>query len=141
MFCTGYSSAGFLSYLSSDMSSYNVDSIPFDKVEYDEYNNYEPSTGVYTVPFSGKYLVQARLYVKSGDADHFINVNGKHVARTPMSDSSEGWYGNVVSSTSVVLHLLQGQQLTVEPFFPTSTIFGHADYMQSSFGATLLYVD
>ena len=125
------------------MSSYNVedDSIPFDAVEYDENNNYDPSTGVYTVPFSGKYLVQSRLYVKSGDADHFINVNGKHVARTPKVDSSEGWSGAVVSSTSVVLHLLQGQKITVDPYFPTSTLYGNAEYLLSSFGATLLYVD
>ncbi len=76
---TGYSSAGFLAYRSSSFSASGQTKIPFDTVEYNGDGNYNPSTGIFTVPITGLYLVNVRLYVDGTDADHYIDVDGNLV--------------------------------------------------------------
>ena len=108
----GYSSAGFLAYLSSDIEGSAVTYIPFDTVEYDYGNNYNPATGVYTVPFDGIYLIHARVYGNDMAAHHFIAVDGDWVTYTAEYDD---YYSNQSASTSVVLELRAGQEVTIYP--------------------------
>ncbi len=113
-------SAGFLVYLSSDVEGNANRYILFDIKEYDYGNNYNPATGIYTIPYDGMYLVHARVYGRDKDATHFITVDGTAVTYTKGYDP-----GNIYqfASTSIVLHLLSGQEVAVEPTF-SETIDG-----------------
>ena len=70
-------------------------------------------------------------------AAHYIMVDGSQVTYTNEHDAA---YGEQSSSTSIVMHLDEGQEVTVDPNF-TGTIRGNPGYMGSSFGITLLYRD
>ncbi len=73
-FMLGYRSAGFLAYLTTDTPGGNA-VIVFDKEEYDDNDNYDSTTGVYTVPHNGTYLIQARVYGLDVSATHLIRVS------------------------------------------------------------------
>ena len=130
----GYRSAGFLAYLTSSVPGSTYTPIPFDLEEYDYGDNYDPSTGIYTVPLDGLYLIHARVYGKNNDADHFIRVDGSIVTYTKRTDPDESFQH---ASTTIVLHLLAGQQVAVDPDF-YNNVWGNK---ASSFGAALLYPD
>ena len=106
-------------------------------MEYDYGNNYNPTTGVYTVPRDGLYVVHARVRGRDKTASHFIMVNGTRVTYTREHDPDDE---HPSGSTSIILHLLLGQEVTVEPNF-TGTVAGNAAYMSTSFGAILIYAD
>ncbi len=111
--------------------------IIFDREEYDFGNNYNTRTGVYTVPYSGLYLIHVRVYGRDKDAGHYIRVDGDDVTYTSAYDPD---HSSQSGSTSIVLHLVAGQKVTVDPHF-TGTIHGGTDWMSTSFGATFLYPD
>ncbi len=130
----GYRSAGFLAYRSSNVEAPSgTRPIIFDTEEYDYGNNYNNATGVYMVPYSGMYLIHVRVYGTDNIAHHWIRVDGDTVTYTYDHSYQSG-------STSIVLHLLAGQRVTVDPNF-SGGIHGYPDNMVTSFGATLLYVD
>ncbi len=104
-------------------------------MEYDYGDNYNPSTGIYTIPYDGVYLIHARVYGYDMAAHHVISVDGAWVTYTAEYDD---YYSNQSASTSVVLELRAGQEVTIYPGFST-TIVGQSDYMRTSFGGTLLY--
>ncbi len=134
----GYRSAGFLAYLTSNTEApTGTDPILFDTEAYDYGDNYNPSTGKYTVPYNGTYLIHARVYGWDNYASHNIMVDGDDVAYTKEYDNDEMAQA---SSTSIVLHLVAEQAVTVDPEF-TGTIRGALTYMGTSFGATMLYRD
>ena len=134
----GYRSAGFLAYLTSQMQGTGVTHIPFDTEVYDYGDNYDPVTGIYTVPYNGLYLIHARVYGWDNWADHYIRVDNDWVTFTRGADPSG--YQFQATSTSIVLHLVAGQEVGVDPYFD-GTIDGNAGYMRTSFGITLLYRD
>ncbi len=134
----GYRSAAFLASLFRDVEAPSGSApLVFDKEEYDYGNNYNTRTGVYIVPYSGLYLIDARVYGFDKQAHHFIRVDGVAVTYTYVYDRDASAQS---ASTSIVLHLLAGQEVTVEPRFG-GTIVGSTGSMVTSFGATLLYVD
>ncbi len=137
MFSTGYKSASFLASLSAPVEGNAVTYIPFDQVVYDYGNNYNPATGEYTVPRDGLYLVHVRVYGADNNAGHFITVNGVSVTFARVYDPDDLYQS---ASTSIVLHLLSGQQVAVEPGF-SGTISGSTSIMWTSFAITLLYAD
>ena len=126
-----------MAYLSDnvDIDAYQI--IHFDTEEYDNGNNYSPSTGTYTVPYDGHYLIHAWLYAYNNDASHYVKVNGDAITWYKGYDDGTSAQS---ATTSVVLHLLAGQQITVIPDF-TGTISGSTSTMNSAFGMTLLYPD
>ncbi len=132
---SGYSSAGFLAYLSSNVEGSHYTPIPFDTEEYDYGNNYNPSTGIYTVPLDGLYLIHARVYGADNWAAHIIKVDTDGVTYSLAYDPD---YIYQQATTSIVLHLLAGQEVTVDPAF-SGTVGGDPGYMRTSFGASLLY--
>ena len=111
--------------------------IIFDREKYDYGNNYNTSTGIYTVPYNGLYLIHARVYGTDKDAGHSITVDGDAVTYTYGHDPD---YQDQSASTSVVLHLQAGQEVAVNPSF-SGTVYGSTGFMVTSFGATLLYPD
>ena len=92
---------------------------------------------MYTVPYSGLYLIHARVYGEDNYASHWILVDGNEVTYTTEHDP---YYSYQSGSTSIVLHLLAGQEVTVDPNF-SGTIAGYTGWMKTSFGVTLLYAD
>ncbi len=132
-----YRSASFLAYLSASVAGNANPHIIFDKEEFDYGNNYNPATGVYTVPYDGIYLIHARVHSAGGDARHIIMVDGDYVTNTYEYDSSDSYQS---ASTSVSLKLQSGQEVKIKPFF-SGTIFGGTNIMYSSFGAYMLYGD
>ena len=133
-FSTGYSSAGFLAYLTEPVIGSSITNIPFDTEAYDEGDNYDPATGIFTVPYSGLYLVLVRVYSTSYEAHHWIRVDGGGVAYTEHWDP---YYAYQHASTSLVLDLIEGQTLSVDPAI-SGEIYG--DYLiRTSFSAILLY--
>ena len=70
------------------------------------------------------------------DATHYIRVDGNEVARTWAFDH----YQFPSSLTSLVLPLVEEQEVTVDPDF-TGTVGGRTGYMVTSFSITLLYGD
>ena len=120
----------------SDLHDY----ITFDTEVYDDGDNYDPSTGIYTVPYDGYYLIHARVYGKvSNDGSHHIMVDGNKKTFTRESDpDTTGSAPYQAGSTSITLHLLAGQEVAVDPYFD-GTVAG-AGYMATTFGVTLLYL-
>ena len=137
MFSTGYRRDGFLAYLSYNIEGNTVSYIPFNRVEYNDGNNYNPASGIYTVPRDGFYLVHARVYGHDNMASHYIKVNGVAVTYTKGFDPGHQYQS---ASTSIVLHLLSDQVIGVDPQF-SGTVDGDSDVMTTSFGAMLLFAD
>ncbi len=141
LFFLGYTSAGFLAFLATDLtgrtSSDLFDYITFDTEVYDDGDNYDPSTGIYTVPHDGFYLIHVRVYGKASNfANHYIMVDGVKKTYTRKNDpDTEAAYQ--AGSTSITLHLLAGQEVAVDPYID-GTVAG-AGYMATTFGATLIY--
>ena len=132
----GYSSAGFLAYISRDVET-DYTPVAFDTEVYDYDNNYNPATGVYLVPYDGLYLINAVVSGEDYNAGHSILLDGITATLTYELDPG---YPYQSTSTSIVLHLESGQEVTVKSGF-TGTVSGSAYYIKSSFGATLLYPD
>ena len=115
MFSPGHKSDGFLAYVSADVATPSSENpIIFNTEEYEYGNNYNPATGVYTVPRDGLYLIHARVYGRDSQASHFIKVDNLQVTHTREYDSSSM---DQSGSTSIVLHLQFGQQVAVDPQF------------------------
>ncbi len=138
MYYTDYRDAGFLAYVDSSMQARGGQKpVIFSKVEYNNQKNYNPVTGVYSVPLDGLYLIHVRIYGEDNDATHFIRVNGEEVAITEDYNPNNKLQS---SSTSIVLHLKKGDQLTADVNFQR-TLSGSPDSMLSSFGVNLFSLD
>ena len=61
-------------------------------------DNYNPSTGIYIVPYDGLYLIHAMMLGKSYSAAHFIYVDGNEEVFTEGIDSDHDWLS---ASTSI----------------------------------------
>ncbi len=133
----GYRSAGFLAYLSSHAGTTSGAYIQCDTEVYDYGDNYNPSTGIYTVPYNGSYLIHARVYGRHKYASHYIRVDGDDVTYAFEHDPVWEYQS---TSTSVTLPLVAGQKVVVVAWFD-GTLTGSADYMATSFGATLIHPD
>ncbi len=137
----GSRSAGFLAYLSNQVQApYGTAPLVFDQEEYDYGDNYNNATGVYTVRYDGLYLFHATVYALGNSAYHYIRVDGDEVTVSIEYDPD---HSGQQSSTSIVLHLKAGQEVTVDPEF-FGTIHGSTGLtrtIRTSFGATLLYPD
>ena len=132
----GYRSTGFLAYVSADVAGNAAPHILFDTEVYDYGDNYNPATGIYTVPRNGTYLVQARVRGMNQRADHFIRVDGDSITYT----NGNGNHQEQSSLTSITLHLVEGQEVTVDVNY-SNTIDGSTGQMTTSFGASMLYGD
>ena len=131
----GYKSAAFLAYLTVDVKGNANKYLHFDGEMYDYGNNYNPDTGIYTVPYDGMYFVHARLYGRDHTAAHFIVVDGKQVTYTVEDDVDSP---SQATSTAIVLELRSGQEVAVQPNF-RGDIDGYDGYMVTNFGAYMLY--
>ena len=102
----------FLAYLTYNVDGNAVTDIPFDTEAYDDGDNYNPSTGIYTVPYDGLYLIHARVLSSAYNAAHWIKVDGAYATTSSQYDLD---YQYQSASTSIVLHLVAEQEVAVEP--------------------------
>ena len=110
--------------------------IPFDTEVYDYGDNYNTSSGIYTVPYNGSYLIHVRVQGWGLNSVHNIMVDGHALIHTWAYDPGS-WQ---TSSTSIVLHLVVAQELAVEPY-SSGTIGGWDHMMYTTFGVTLIHPD
>ena len=132
-------SAGFLAWLSADVEGSDAVHIHFDREEYDYSDNYNPSTGLYTVPHDGLYLIHSLVRGTNDQASHYITVDGVQVAYARGYVSG---HGPQTASLSVALHLVSGQEIGVDPLF-SGTVNGWRDDLKmcTYFWAILLFPD
>ncbi len=64
--------AGFLAHLSGGTSVSGVTALKFDAIIYDYGSNYNPTTGVYTCPHNGTYLIATQVYGTDNNGAHYI---------------------------------------------------------------------
>ncbi len=116
----------------------------FGRTKYNYGSHYSITSGKFTVPKTGLYLVTVKIYGRKHNADHHVKIQRGNsivrLTRTFAEDSNDS-DGRIMGSTVVVETFNQGEKLWVEPFFTGSeTIFGSDSFhvMFSRFGVTLL---
>ena len=113
-FYVGYTSTIFLATFSEQCVTPS-NPVVFDVVRLDSGENYNPATGIYTVPISGIYEFHAQIYVDN-DEDltwaFYINVDGTRI-RDSAHAASTATYDYTSSTATVILNLTQGQQVSV----------------------------
>ena len=75
---TATESVNMAAYLVSNFSSSTNAPIKYDTVDFDSHGQYSPSTGLYTVPVSGKYQITITLYGNSA-TNLYVAKNGTYV--------------------------------------------------------------
>ena len=105
------------------------DPILFDEVRINNGENYDPTTGIYTVPVNGFYEFHVQTYVNSDgslnwafyiDVDNTRVTDSAHIANGASED-------NTSTTTTVILNLIQGQQVSVFPNSPVTLFGSHVD--------------
>ena len=110
----GYSNTAFLVTIEGFISPV-PDPVVFNLTQFNPGEHYDPQTGIYTVPFDGKYMFTATL---RGQPDHdfgaVINVDGIRTVENRNADN--GGLGNISASISIILYLTSGQEISVSPY-------------------------
>ena len=73
--------SGFLAYVDAPItypSGYTR--IVFNTVKYDEGENYDASSGIYTAPHTAYYLIDVQIYGNGGKADYILEVNSNYIS-------------------------------------------------------------
>ena len=92
--------------------------IVFDEVRIDGGENYDNSTGLYTVPVNGFYEFHVQIFMNNFefmDRAFYIEVDGTFITDSA-HDISDGTFTDISSTATVIVNLLQGQQVSVAPF-------------------------
>ncbi len=73
--------SGFLAYLNEPITELpDYTKIVFDTVKYNEGDNYNASSGIYTAPHTAYYLIDVQIYGNGGKADYLLDVNCKYMS-------------------------------------------------------------
>ena len=127
----------FLAYLSCGTCDAPSVSGPlvFDRTKYNYGSHYSTSSGKFTAPVTGLYLITSQLFGRKNIANYWLTVDGDYV--TFINErNGQGNDGDVMGYTNVVLKLNAGQQLWIDPaFISTDAVLGT---ISSWFGAHLL---
>ena len=115
----------------------------FDTVRIDGGENYNPGTGIYTVPVNGFYEFYVHIYVDDDASFNwafYIQVDGTFITDSA-HDVNDGPTDNISSTATVILNLLQGQQVSVAPPLNVALYGAHVDIddrMNSYFSGRLI---
>jgi hypothetical protein len=76
--------------------------IIYEDIDYDTHNAYNISTGVYTVPVSGKYLVKGQMRGSTSNSYTIgIDINGTTLVRMGKSDAGDNQTAQVIAIVDV----------------------------------------
>ncbi len=117
----------------------------FDQTKYNYGSHYSTSSGKFSAPVTGLYLVTVQMVGTNHTSDYWLNVHngirGEAITRSPHINYVDS-DGVTTATTSVVVKLTQGHHLYVLPAFTGSNvIYGNSmdyDMMGSFFSAILL---
>ncbi len=149
-FVTAEGTVGFLAYLSCNHNhndNHNPCDAPpgntplvFDSTKYNYGSHYSTSTGKFTAPVSGMYLITSQLQGRKNSAEYRLWVDGNNSVTFTFERDRQDSDGHVMGYTTIVLKLNAGQQVWIDPYFSGSnTLSGSATFsMLSYFGAHLL---
>ena len=115
------------------------DPIVFDAVRIDGGENYNPATGIYTVPVNGFYEFYINMYVYSDESLNwafYIAIDGAAITDSAhgVNDASEDY---ISMKASVIINLTQGQQVSVAPHVEV-TLWSSSGAMNSYFSGHLI---
>nr|KAG5701388.1 hypothetical protein BaRGS_032720 [Batillaria attramentaria] len=136
--CSSHSTANhgvsFHARLSSEQQANAPDSVILDHVITNEGGAYSPTTGVFTVPVNGTYVVfiAAGTTTSGTHAGLYLMVDNDWMCYTDSKDTD----GSQSSSCQAVVHLVKGQRVWLKAG-GTSSYWHYATY----FGGVLVRVD
>ena len=138
LFLLGYLNSAFL-VTKSGGASQVTDPIIFDLTPVNYGENYDSTTGIYTVPMDGLYEFNIQIYCKLDEnvCVYYITVDGTYMTDTP-SAMTENLNDGVGLATTVILELSEGQQVWISPRSFVYNIVGTASGMASWFAGQLL---
>ncbi len=89
------------------------------------------------MPYNGTYLINLQINGLNRKARSYIRINGEEATYTDIYDPDSN---SQVASPSIVLHMLTGQEVTVDPNF-TGTIAGNSNRLVTWMSIMMLYPD
>jgi hypothetical protein len=109
--------------------------IPFDHVETNIGNGYNPHEGVFTAPVSGLYVFHTSIFVdRNQEVFGELVVNGL-IKASAYARSTDGRYDQ--GSQTLVIQIQQGDVVAVQNLIVKSELFGDP-YIYSTFSGFLL---
>ena len=139
VFILGYLNAAFLATKSGGVNEV-TDPIVFDVTPVNYGENFDNTTGIYTVPMNGLYEFNVQIYCVLNNGHlcvYYISVDGTLMTDTP-STVVEIVDESVSLTTSVILELSEGQQISISPSTARYNIAGTLNGMGCWFAGQLL---
>ena len=137
LFLLGYLNSAFLATKSGGAGEV-TDPIIFDLTPVNYGENYNSTTGIYTVPMNGLYEFNVQIYcwLNGNICVYYITVDGTFMTDTPsaMAAGTE----SVGRATTVILELSEGQQVWISPGTHDYDMTGTLNGMGSWFAGQLL---
>ena len=138
----GYLGFAFLASNSDSNVSAVTDPIVFNTIHVNYGENYNGTTGIYTVPVNGLYEFSVQIYCVLDalvECVFYIAVDGVLTTDTAHTTYSGTTLQNRAIATSVILELSEGQQVSITPNDTNYNIVGTLNGMASWFSGHLLF--
>nr|AIU94787.1 hypothetical protein [Phragmatopoma lapidosa] len=92
--------------------------VVYDSVTYNEGNWYNPLTGVFTVPYTGPYLITVNMMTPIGSRGEVLLINNEIEVASTVASMSDNDYG--CGATSIIKYLNTGDNLYIQTYQTTN---------------------
>ena len=115
--------------------------VVFNLTQFNIGEQYDPQTGIYTVPYNGTYMITATLRGEPDD-DFGVEIMVDNVRTAENRNADTDGTGKITATISIILYLNVEQQFWVNPFNMTSLFGGSGSaFMYSWFAGYLISAD